>query len=91
MDGNDVSLARNDNWKESQQAEIEATTIPPDSEAEFAIVRTLDPGNYTAVVRGKNNTTGVAVIEAYDLNQAADSSSAAKETRASSCVLSVRR
>ncbi|HSH37143.1 MAG TPA: hypothetical protein VK993_00035 [Chthoniobacterales bacterium] len=81
VDGNDVSLARNDNWKESQQAEIEATTIPPDSEAESAIVRTLDPGNYTAVVRGKNNTTGVAVVEAYDLNQTADSRLANISTR----------
>ena len=79
--GDGVSLALNDNWKDTQRAEIEATTIPPTADAESAIVRTLNPGNYTAVVRGKNNTTGVAVIEAYDLNQSADSRLANISTR----------
>jgi hypothetical protein len=62
----------NDNWKtradgSSQQAEIEATTIPPTSDLESAIVATLAPGNYTAIVRGKNNTTGVGLVEVYNL------------------------
>ena len=81
VNGSGLSLALNDNWKDTQQAEIEATTIPPTAEAESAIVRTLDPGSYTAIVRGKNNTTGVALIEAYDLNQAADSRLANISTR----------
>ena len=46
-------IAVNDNWTDSQQAEIEATGIPPENELESAIVRTLAPGAYTAVVRGK--------------------------------------
>ena len=71
----------NDNWKDSQQAEIEATTIPPGHDAESAIVRTLAPGAYTAVVRGKNNTTGVGLVEAYDLNREADSRLANISTR----------
>jgi plastocyanin len=67
-DGNGTLLASNDNWRTDQEAEIIATTIPPSNDLESAIVRNLDPGNYTAVVRGGNNTTGVALVEAYGLN-----------------------
>jgi hypothetical protein len=68
-------LDSNDNWKtrpdgSSQQAEIEATTIPPTNDLESAIVSTLAPGNYTAIVRGKNNTTGVGLVETYQLTGA---------------------
>jgi hypothetical protein len=71
-DGNGAILATNDNWKtrpdgSSQQAEIEATTIPPTKDLESALVATLAPGNYTAIVRGKNNTTGVGLVEVYNL------------------------
>jgi hypothetical protein len=79
--GNGTPIMFNDNWKDTQRAEIEATTIPPSNDAEAAIVRTLDPGNYTAVVRGKNNTTGVGLIEAYDLAQSANSRLANISTR----------
>ena len=74
-------LATNDNWKETQQAEIEATTIPPSNDLESAIVRTLDPGAYTAVLRGKNDSTGIGLIEAYDLEQASASKLANISTR----------
>jgi hypothetical protein len=47
----------------SQQAEVEATTLQPSNDSESALVRTLTPGNYTAIVRGKNNTTGTAIVE----------------------------
>ena len=57
----------NDNWRSTQEAEVTATTIPPTNDLEPAIVAALPPGNYTAVVRGKNNTTGIAVVEAYNL------------------------
>jgi uncharacterized repeat protein (TIGR03803 family) len=66
-DVNGVVLAANDDWKSDQQSEIEATTIPPANESESAIVRTLTPGNYTAVVRGKNGATGVGLVEAFNL------------------------
>jgi hypothetical protein len=66
-------LQMNDNWKTDQQAEIEATGIPPSNDLESAIVRTLDPGSYTAILRGKGDTTGIGVVQAYDLNQAANS------------------
>jgi hypothetical protein len=61
-------LASNDNWRSDQEAEIMATTIPPSNDLESAIVRDLPPGNYTAIVKGVNNATGVGLIEAYALN-----------------------
>ena len=67
-DGNGALIASNDNWRSDQEAEIIATTIPPSNDLESAIVRNLAPGNYTAIVRGANNTTGIAVVEAYGLN-----------------------
>jgi hypothetical protein len=67
-DGNGALLASNDNWRSDQEAEIIATTIPPSNDLESAIVRNLAPGNYTAIVRGAGGTTGVAVVEAYNLN-----------------------
>jgi hypothetical protein len=66
--GNGTVIAFNDNWKDTQQAEITATGLAPTNDKESAIVRTLAPGNYTAIVRGKNNTIGVALIEVYGLN-----------------------
>jgi len=67
-DGSGAVIAFDDNWRDSQEAEIEATGLAPSDDRESAIVRTLAPGNYTAIVRGKNNTIGVALIEVYDLN-----------------------
>jgi hypothetical protein len=67
-DGQGATIATNDNWQDTQAAAIQATTIPPNNPREAAILRDLTPGAYTAVVRGKNGTTGVAVIDAYQLN-----------------------
>lgn len=61
-------LATNDNWRDTQESEIEATGIPPSDDAESAIVATVGPGNYTAIVRGVRSTTGVALVEIYGLN-----------------------
>jgi hypothetical protein len=66
-DNNGTTIAANDDWRATQQAEIEATGIPPSDDRESAIVGTILPGAYTAIVRGKNNTTGVALVEAYQL------------------------
>ena len=66
-DGNGATLATNDNWRVPDQAGIIATGIAPTNDAESAIVMTLAPGNYTAIVRGVNNTTGVAIVEVYGL------------------------
>lgn len=67
-DGNGALMALNDNWRTDQEPEIIATTIPPTNDFEAAIVRDLAPGSYTAIVRGANETTGIAVVEAYALN-----------------------
>ena len=66
-DGNGALIASNDNWRSTQEQQIINTTIPPTNDKESAIVATLNPGNYTAVVRDANFGTGVALVEAYDL------------------------
>ncbi len=74
LHGADGSLiTTNDNWKDTQQSEIEASGFQPSNDLESAIVTTLDPGTYTAIVSGKNGTTGVGLVEGYDLDTAADS------------------
>ncbi|MEY2490439.1 MAG: hypothetical protein QOC70_2381 [Verrucomicrobiota bacterium] len=67
-DGQGSLIASNDNWQDTQAAEIQATTIPPPDPREAAILHQLTPGAYTAIVRGKNNTVGVALVEAYQIN-----------------------
>ncbi len=81
-----TTVATNDNWKinstgGSQQAAIEATGIPPTNDLESAIVATLNPGTYTAILAGKNGGTGAGVVQLYDLNQAANSQFANISTR----------
>ena len=66
-------IMTNNNWKDSQQAEIEATGIPPSDDLESAIIATLAPGSYTAILRGNNGETGNGVFEVYDLDAAAKS------------------
>jgi len=66
--GNGAIIAFNDNWRDTQQTEIEATGLAPTDNRESAIVSTLAPGNYTAIVRGKNGTVGIALVEVYGLN-----------------------
>lgn len=65
--GNGTLILANDNWKDTQQAELMATGLQPQNDAESAIVQTLQPGNYTAQVRGKDGTTGVGLVEVYAL------------------------
>jgi voltage-gated potassium channel Kch len=72
----------NDNWRDTQEAAILATGIPPTNDLESAIDATLAPGNYTAMVKGKNNTSGVALVEIYDLSQAVIAKLANISTRA---------
>src|SRR6266480_3020140 len=74
-------IASNNNWKDPQQAAISATGLAPPNDLESAILSNLASGNYTAIVRGKNNTTGVALVEVYDLDQAIDTTLANISTR----------
>jgi uncharacterized delta-60 repeat protein len=68
-------LFSNDDWQNStQQGEIAASGLAPSNAAESAIIWTLTPGQtYTAAVRGNNSTTGIGVVEAFDLDPAAAS------------------
>jgi hypothetical protein len=67
-DGDGTLLEANDNWQDSPNKQaIMDSTIPPTNNLESAIVRTLTPANYTAIVRGVNDTTGIAVVEVYAL------------------------
>jgi hypothetical protein len=67
-DGNGIVVASNDDWRTTQQSAIVNTGVPPGHDAESAIVISFSPGPYTAIVRGANGTTGVAVVEVYQLN-----------------------
>jgi len=58
----------NDNWKDTQETQIQATGRAPPNNSEAAILITLTPGNYTAILSGAGNTTGNALIEVYALN-----------------------
>src|SRR5207253_1733296 len=66
-DVNGVLLDSDDDWKENE-AEVEATGLAPTDDRESALVMDLNPGNFTAIVRGADALTGVALVEAYDLN-----------------------
>ncbi len=77
----DGTVVTNDNWQSTQKSEIEATSLQPHNDLESAIVATLDPGNYTAIVSGKNGGTGIGLVEAYDLDETGDSQLANISTR----------
>jgi hypothetical protein len=68
--GNGTLIASNDNWKDTDAGLIRATGLAPADHFESAIASLLAPGSYTAIVGGKSNTTGVALVEAYDLGSA---------------------
>ncbi len=67
FDRDGAKIAENNNWKHSQRAQIESTGAAPASDAEAALLIELNPGAYTAVVRGLNGSAGVALVEAYNL------------------------
>jgi hypothetical protein len=74
-------LASNDNWKDTQQAEIQASGLAPPDDRESAIVQTLSPGAYTAIMRGRDGGSGIGLIEGYDLDSSTDSIFANISTR----------
>jgi hypothetical protein len=75
-------LVRDDNWRDTQESEILNTGLAPANSLESAIVATLPPGSYTAVVQGADGGEGVAVAEIYDLDAASNSALANISTRA---------
>jgi hypothetical protein len=74
-------IASNDNWKDAQEVEIQASGLAPADDRESAIVRTLSPGAYTAIMRGKAGASGIGLIEGYDLDSSSDSIFANISTR----------
>jgi hypothetical protein len=68
-DGNGALIATNDDWKTDQEAQIEATGIPPTNDAEAAILESsLGAGQYTVILSGKDGTTGIGLVEVYYLS-----------------------
>ena len=75
-------VAANDDWRLSpRRDEIIASTIAPTHDLESAIIGSVDPGAYTAIVRGSSGGTGVGLVEVYDVQRAADSRLANISTR----------
>jgi hypothetical protein len=68
-DGNGVLITSNDDWQDSpERAQIEGSGFAPSKDTESAILRTLAPGNYTGVLAGKDDSTGIALVEVFDLD-----------------------
>jgi hypothetical protein len=67
-DGSGAVIDFNDNWRSDHESDVIATMLAPTNDTESAIVATLPPGLYTAIVRGKGDTKGVALVEAYQLS-----------------------
>ena len=80
-DGAGALIAANDNWKSDQQQAVLDSGLAPMSDRESAIDAVLGPGNYTAIVRGVSNTTGVGLVELYDVETDASTAAANISTR----------
>jgi hypothetical protein len=64
-----TELRSNDDWQdETNSDDIRSTTVPPVNAKESSILVRLEPGAYTAVVNGANETTGIALIEVYEID-----------------------
>lgn len=67
VDSNGAVIRSNNNWKDSQRSEIEATQLAPNHDEEAALLETVAPGAYTAILRGNGRTTGVGLVEVYNI------------------------
>ena len=66
-DANGAVIRSDDDWRDSQESLIQSTGLAPTNDAESAIIRSVEPGSYTAIARGKSGSTGVALVEVYNL------------------------
>jgi hypothetical protein len=78
---NGALITSNDNWKDTQRAQIEGTIFQPTDDRESVIVATLPPAAYTVILKGVGGTNGIGLVEVYDNNQAVDSALANISTR----------
>jgi hypothetical protein len=67
-DGNGVLLAQDDDWRMYQEQALIDSGLAPKDNRESALFLTMQPGAYTAIVRGKDDTTGVGLVEVYNLD-----------------------
>ena len=67
MDSHGTKLRANDDWKAGQRAELKRLGLAPTEDAESAVLVDLPAGFYTAIVRGKQNTTGLGLVEIYNV------------------------
>ena len=67
INGDGMTIGSNDNWKDTQQIDIQATGKPPTDDRESAVILTLAPAPCTAIVSGSNGTSGIALVEVYTL------------------------
>jgi len=81
FDANGTLIAENDNWRDTQQTEIQGTGIPPTNDLESAVFMTLPPSRYTAVMTGKGGAGGIGMIEVDDLSSSANAQLANISTR----------
>ncbi len=79
---NGALITSNDNWRDTQEAEIIKSQLAPTNDLESAIIATLAPGTYTAIVQGNSGASGAGLVEVYDLDSAAASTLANISTRA---------
>ena len=68
VNSSNVVVASNDDWKNTQAAEISGSGFAPPNDLESAIIVTLPPGSYSAVVSGKNGGTGIGLVDLYELD-----------------------
>jgi hypothetical protein len=61
------AVLTNDNWRSTQEAQIQQSGLAPTDDRESAIIVTVPAGSYTAIIRGTNGSTGIGLIEIYDL------------------------
>jgi len=80
-DQNGAFIVGNDNWRDTQEAAIQASGVAPADNREAAILRTLSPAPYTAIVRGKGGSTGIGLVEVYDRDQSGEGKLANISTR----------
>jgi hypothetical protein len=78
---NGALITSNDNWKDTQRAQIEGTIFEPSDDRESVIVATLPPAAYTVILKGVGGTNGIGLVEVYDNNSALDSTLANISTR----------
>ncbi len=81
FDGNQLLIDSNNDWRSSNEAEIRATNLAPSNDREAAIVRQLAPGAYTVVLTGNADSTGVGLVEVYDLEGPTEAQLANLSTR----------